>query len=484
MRRELRADFSQTFLLPPSFEDWVGPEHPARFIRAFVESLDFSMLGIDWNDAPTGRPTYSADLLLMVWLYGYFMHLRSTRKLEAGCREHMGLVWLSGMHTPDHNTLWRFFLRNKAALRRLFTQSVRVAAGAEMVGMVLHALDGTKIGAKGATRARLDRAGLKRLLDGLDDAVSDWEREIEETAAPDEPGTGIPEHLQGGSRLREQIKDAIEELESGEVDKVHPSDPDARVMKCSDINAKRLAYNSQAVVDAASGLIVAQGVSNESNDMHQLTPMLDEVEAMLGGCAQTTLADSGYATGAGLDEAERAQRDVLMNLPSRIQGDPNNPYHASHFDYDPDTDTVTCPRGETLEYKHTRKHRGINQELRLYRCMNKACPVRGECTKDRKGRGIELGPYRGAIARQKHRHRDEAERKLLRKRSGIVEGVFGTIKNTYGFKRYTRHRLENVRTEWALICTTYNLKKLYERWLLHHPGGGHTKKPAMTLVTV
>ena len=40
MKREIRADYIQTFLLPPSLEDWVGADHPARFIRDFVESLN------------------------------------------------------------------------------------------------------------------------------------------------------------------------------------------------------------------------------------------------------------------------------------------------------------------------------------------------------------------------------------------------------------------------------------------------------------
>lgn len=464
MGRELRADFSQTFLLPPSLEDWVGPEHPARFIRAFVDSLDLAELGVDWNGSETGRPTYGADLLLMVWLYGYFTGQRSTRKLESACREHMGLIWLAGMHTPDHNTLWRFYARNKKALRALFNASVRVASKAGMVGMVVHALDGTKLGAKAATGGRLARAELEALLAGLDETLSDWEDEIERTACPTHEGTGLPEDLRDDARLRQKVRQALAELDRERTSQVHPEDPEARVMKCSDVNANRLAYNSQAVADAAHGIVVACAVTNAPNDLGQLTPMLDAVNDRLGGCAETTLADAGYAMGQAFTDAEQAGRDVLVNLPSRMQGHPNNPYHASHFTYDPRTDTVTCPLGERLHYKHTRLHRGKGQRLRLFRCENKHCPVRGQCTKERKGRGIELHPHSAAIARQKQRQRDPARRALLRKRPGLIEGVFGTIKQTYGFRRYTRHGLENVQTEWALICAVYNLKKLYQRW--------------------
>jgi len=467
MSRELRADFSQGFLLPPSLEDWVGPEHPARFIRSFVEALDLEALGVEWNEAAPGpgRPTYSAELLLMVWLYGYFMGQRSTRKLEAACGEHMGLIWLSGMHAPDHNTLWRFFARNRQALRNLFSQSVQVAVKSHMVGMVVHALDGTKIGAQAATRSRLTQAQLEALLDGLDEQVAAWEQAIEETAAPDEPGTRLPEELQDEERLRQKVRAALAELEAEEkMERVHPDDPQARVMKCSDTATRRLAYNSQAVVDAACGILVACDVSNRAADQGQLTPMLDAVEEQLGACADLTLADAGYATGQALADADTAQRDVLVNLPSRISGDPTNPYHASHFTIDPETDTVTCPLGEELAYKHTRLHRGKGQRLRVYRCQNKSCPVREQCTKERKGRSIEIGPYHAAIARQKQRHQDSAARQHLAQRAGLIERVFGTIKQTYGFRRYTRHGLDNVKTEWALICTTYNLHKLYSRW--------------------
>lgn len=464
MSRQIRADYGQDFLLPPSLEEWVGPGHPARFIRAFVESLDLGALGVRWNAGVDGRPTYGADLLLKVWLYGYFVNVRSTRTLEAACREQMGLLWLTGLNAPDHNTLWRFFERNRVALRALFGQSVRVAVKANMVGLALHALDGTKIGAQAATAGGWHRDKLNKLLARLDEIVGGWEHEIEQTAAPDEPGTGLPEHVQDEARLREEVRKAIAALDEAGTDHLHPDDPEARVMKCPDINARRFAYNSQAVVDADSGLIVAQDVTSAAADQHHLDPMLDHVEQMLGECAALTLADGGYAAAQELARAEEKNRTVLVNLPQRLGGTPDDPYHASHFDYDPAHDTVTCPRGEVLPYQYTRRHRGRGHDLRRYRCQNKDCPVRAQCTSERKGRSIELGPHHAALTRQKQRHRDPEARATLKRRSAIIEHVFGTIKQIMNFRRYTLHGLEKVRTQWALICTAYNLRKLYGRW--------------------
>jgi hypothetical protein len=53
--------------------------------------------------------------------------IRSPRKLEHACRTHMPLIWLTGMHYPDHNTLWRFFAGHRKQLRGVFRQSVLLA---------------------------------------------------------------------------------------------------------------------------------------------------------------------------------------------------------------------------------------------------------------------------------------------------------------------------------------------------------------------
>jgi hypothetical protein len=46
-------------------------------------------------------------------------------------------------------------------------------------------------------------------------------------------------------------------------------------------------------------------------------------------------------------------------------------------------------------------------------------------------------------------------------RKAIVEPVFAYIKERRGFRRFSLRRLVQVRAEWALICLTHNLLKLY-----------------------
>ena len=93
MIREIRADYDQLLMFPPAVDDWIGSDHPARFVRDFVDSLDLANLGFRVRESHMGRPNYSADLLLKVWLYGYLTKNLSTRGLELGCRDHMGLIW-------------------------------------------------------------------------------------------------------------------------------------------------------------------------------------------------------------------------------------------------------------------------------------------------------------------------------------------------------------------------------------------------------
>jgi transposase len=214
MSYEKRADYRERFLFPPSLEDWVGADHPARFVREMVDAFDLRELGFKTRVAEEGRPNYAADMLLKVWLYGYLMRIRSSRGLERGCRENVGLIWLTGMNEPDHNTLWRFFKENKKALKNVFKQVVRVAAKAELIGLVLHAADGTKIAVRASRRTAWHKTDLEKALRRLDQSIEEMISGVERAERSEQGEYRLPEELKEQERLREKIKAALSETGS------------------------------------------------------------------------------------------------------------------------------------------------------------------------------------------------------------------------------------------------------------------------------
>lgn len=463
MAQPIAPDYGQQFLFPPALEDWVAPDHPVRFLREFVDQLDLPALGFAVPTAVEGRPPYHPSLLLKIWLYGYFQRIRATRKLEAACRDHLPLLWLSGLIAPDHNSLWRFWRDNKQALRGVFKQTVQLALSTGAIGLALQAIDGTRIPAAASDQTCRSKAHMEKLLAALDGALDQTELQVlQENADLDGPGPRLPAGLAERKALREEIQKGLAQLAADGRRHHHPVEPEARVMKVRDTH--RPAYNAQAVADAQEGVIVACDVSRQESDHGALVPLLEQARANLGTTAAAeplTVADSGY--GAAADLASAAEKDLPVLIPP-LEGKPAgaNPYASIHFRYDVDQGTVTCPRGVVLDHEgHTHE---AGQRVERYRCHCTDCPVRQACTSDPKGRRIEVRAHAGLVQSMRDRLQDPAQRAQWDQRAGIIEPRFGQIKQHDGFRRWTVWGLEAVRTQWALLCATLNLRVLYRRW--------------------
>jgi transposase len=463
MSRELRADYTTQFLFPPALEDWVKPEDPARFIRTFVDSLDLrEIAGKDWAEAtddPTGRPHYAFSLLLKVWLYGYLNNVRSSRKLERACRETLPLVWLTGMHEPDHNTLWRFWTRYRHALKKVFVRSVQVALKANLVGMVLQAVDGTKIASAASRRTAWHRADLEKILAAVSERISKLEKEIAAAKEGDgEIDDRLPAKLQDQTQLRETVEQALKTLDEEDREHMHPHDRDARMMKGGTAERIEFAYNAQAVCDASHGIVVAEAVVEDENDQQQLAPMLEQVRDNTGRTAEQTLADRGYDTAEGLAKAEELGAEVIVA--QRVDPQKVGEYHLARFTYDEQTETVHCPEGQQLRKVGKTTHHEKPHELTRYRCdVWKTCPVGRLCSKS-KARVVEIGPHYGAVLRQRKKLTNSDNKKSLKRRSEIIERLFGQVKANDAFTRWTFRGKEKVAAQWTMICTVVNLRQL------------------------
>ena len=464
MSQARTANRQQNFLLPPSIEEWVRHDDPVRFIADVVDSLELLALG--FNDPPAdarGRPPYSAKMLLGVWLYGYFRRIRSTRQLAVACAERMPLLWLTGMHYPDHTVLWRFFDVHREALRALFKTVVRLALRQGLVGMVAHALDGTKIQAACSTVKALHKPQLEEQLEPLvNDAVDAAMAQVQQSEETPTAALTLSADMADAVKRRQAIEQGLAQLAATNTKHLSPADPSARMMK---VNATlRMAHNAQLVADE-NQFIVAESVVSDEADAAQALPMLQQAEAVTQTRPEVTLMDSGYVSSEALAAVQSAGHTVIVP-PSTFapsQEAQSNPYDRSHFRYDAEQDVFVCPEGELLPLSRLTRTRN-EPTLAVYRCRNKACPKRAQCTRDRAGRTVRRSPADGSLRKQRELQEQPQHAGLYPRRQAIIEPVFAQLKVNDGFRRFTVRGAAKVRTQWSLLCTAYNLRKLYAHW--------------------
>lgn len=466
VNRLIDADYSVQYLLPPSVDDWVPSDHPVRFLCDFVECLDLPVLGFKIPRNLEGGPVYAPSLLLKIWLYAWYERVRSTRKMERLCRTDLPLIWLTGQNYPDHNTLWRFWDQNRKPLKKILRQSVRIAMKAELVGLVLHAVDGTKILAHSARRSALHRADLEKVLAKADQSIASMEDELEQSRRDEQtsaPDTRLEPQLTEARQRRLLIQEGLELLKANDgADHLQPSEPDARQMK----SGRRVewAWNAQAVVDQQSQLIVAADLDNKAADAHHLVSMIDQVKENTDEVAKTTTADSGYSK-SDQELADAKAKDY--GVVAARSPEEKDPYHRIHFTYDRQQGTCVCPQGIALSRDGSTKYEYQEGRAQRFRCsQGEKCPVFEQCRRSDKSRQrtVEFGPHHELILEQKKLLESKKGGQALQARQELVEPVFGSLKHNDGFRRVNVRGEDKAGAQWALICVVWNLRRLYLSW--------------------
>ena len=134
----------QTMLLPPSLEELLAANHPVRVVNKVLDQIDIIPLIAKYKAGGTSR--FNPRMLLKVLVFAYINNIYSSRKIEEALQQNVCFMWLSGMVTPDHNTINRFRgERLKDVLRDIFTQVVQLLAQEGLLSIKELYTDGTKI---------------------------------------------------------------------------------------------------------------------------------------------------------------------------------------------------------------------------------------------------------------------------------------------------------------------------------------------------
>jgi len=378
-------------------------------------------------------------MMVSLLLYSLCRGVYSSRKIEQACEERVDFMAVTGMSKPDHSTICDFRNVHREPLCGLFVQVLALCRDAGLAKMGHVSLDGTKIRANASKHKAMSYKRMKKVEPELAAIVAEWLAQSEAADASDDAeygadrrGDEIPAHIvakvkrlakmqAAQARLeaeaqakakRLDAERAAKEEESGKPprgrepkaldgvpeDKAQSNftDPESRIMKTND--GYQQCYNAQAAVDADSQVIVAATLTNRTNDIEELEPLVQEIQAHAGKAPRELSADAGYCS----------EHNLAVLIEHGIRG-----YVA------------------TGRQKHG--------------------------TSSATGEKEPQGPLRRDM-RRRLRQGGWTSRYRLRKQT--VEPVFGQIKECRNFRRFLHRGLDKVAAEWILLCTAHNLLKL------------------------
>ena len=418
----------QMLLLPPSLKDWLPENHLSYFVGDVIDNLDLSAIESVYEREERGYPPYHPQMMTKVLVYAYCVGVFSSRKIQRHLIEDVAFRVLAAGNQPDFRTISDFRKIHHKALEDLFQQVLRLAmkAGAIKLGRV--ALDGSKVKANASKhkamsygRMKQEERALKEEVRKLLAQANAADEEEDRRYGKDKTGDELPEELNRRETRLKRIREAKRALEQkaqdeaaedgkdeDEAKQAKPADkaqynftdPESRIMKGPDGFVQ--AFNTQIAVEEVSQLIVGQAVTQDANDKKQVEPMITIIQKKAGQKPAELLADSGYCSESNLNYLRKKKISAYVAT-----------NRHKHGRQQPACKRGPLPKGSTIVDKMTRK----------------------------------LQTKAGA--------------RVYAARKSIVEPVFGQIKHARGFRQFLMRGIEKVRAEWALVCATHNILKLY-----------------------
>jgi transposase len=422
----------QELLLPPSLRDWLPEQHLVYFVSDVMDQLDLSAMYAVYEKEKRGQPPYDPRLMTKLLVYGYCTGVFSSRRIQKRLQEDIAFKVLAAGNEPDFRTISDFRKIHIERLQNLFEQVLAMAleCGAIKLGRV--SLDGTKVKANASKHKAMSYVRMQEKQKQLKEEVKQL---LDQATAADEQedrqygskrGDELPEELQRRESRLAKIKQAKKVIEQRARDKAAEegksaeeakqakpedkdqynfTDPESRIMKSGDGFVQ--GYNAQAAVEPELLLIVGQSVTEAVNDKKQLKPMVELIEQQSGQRPEGILADNGYCSEENLKHLESADQPER-----KIEG-----FIA------------------TGKQKHGE-----------HRLPAKRGPLPKGATK---------------VDRMKRKLQTKVGKAVYAARKCVVEPVFGQIKQARGFRQFLLRGKKKVKGEWALVCLTHNVLRLY-----------------------
>lgn len=466
-------DRCQLTLRAVDVEQLIAPDHKARAIWELSGKLDLSRFreSILSEQGSAGRPAWDPRLLLSLWVYSYSEGVTSARELEELMAYEPGLQWLTGLKQINHHTLSDFRVNHGEELDELFAQLLVVLQEAKLLTLerVMH--DGTKVRAQaGGDSFRREPTVREQLVKARELVQEDPQREggRRREAAQQRARQEREQKLSQAWEELEKIRQGKRTDEDKQGARVSVNEPEARIMKHGD-NAIAASYNVQVSTDSVAGVIVGVGVSQSSDDAHQLVPAMDEVKKNLGRDPKQVVADGGYTNRDSIEQMAARKIDFIGSLPdaqerseAAMKAVGIDPQFAPHFFiFQAENQTLQCPAGKTLEHWRANQKRGNQyQQYRAEGTDCVSCRYQKQCCPRTPWKGrivsrLESEPE--VVAEFRNKIGSEPAQQIYRQRGAIAEFPFAKIKEQFGVRKFRLFGMAKARMEMVWACLAYNV---------------------------
>ena len=492
---------NDNLLFPPCLGDFIAENDPVRVLNAVVDNLDLSAIESSYEGG--GASSYNPRMLTKVVFYAYLQNVYSGRKMETLLRRDVNFMWLSGMQTPDFNTI-NLFRKNRLAsvVDDIFTQVVQMLVDQKIISLEVQYVDGTKIEANAnkytfvwkkstqTNREKLDRkvkAILAEAEKELNLELGECKEEVMTPSEMSERADRILDEMDrcgiSDKRLRKTVsevkdvhagkmKEYDEKLETlGERNSCSKTDPDATFMRMKEDamnnGQTKPGYNVQ--ISTERQFITHYTMSWRPTDRGTFINHMDTFEQRYGRHSSEVVADSGYGSEENYEYLEMNGIEGYVKYPlfhtELKRKTLKNPFLPEHLHYNAEDDYFVCPMGQHMTYvgdKIRTSDLGYRSYSKLYRAQNcEGCPLRGLCFKGKGNRTIDVN----VRSRQYRDHAKElltSERGLYHRSMRPVEpeAVFGQIKYDGRFRRFHYRGSKLASAEFATIAIAHNIKKM------------------------
>lgn len=422
---------NQMFLMPPCAKDWLPEGHLAFFISETVDRLDVSAFYRPYEGDGRRNSPFDPRMMVKILVYGYASGVRSSRKIAKKLHEDVAFRVLAAGNFPAHRTIAEFRQRHLREFEALFVQVVQLAQEIGLLKLGTLAIDGSKVKANASKRKAMSYARMKEEEQRLREEIG---KLLEQAAAVDAEEDRLYGEEKRGDELPEELRrreDRLAKIEAAQrrLEERQAQEDRAKGRREGDERKNpRGGRRFKRDFGVPEGRAQDNFTDPDSRIMQSAEGFIQAYNTQIAVDENTQLI---VATGLTQCAADNAELVPLVQAVERIAGQVPEQVLA-------DAGYKGEPNFEQLEQKGIEAYISLARERKASRRPDDRYP---------------------ASQRMYDKLQSSTGRMSYRKRKGIVEPVYGWIKEIFGFRRFSLRAVEKVTSEWDLVCLATNLKR-------------------------